>query len=128
MKPEIKKLWLEALRSGKYKQGCGALKRLDKDPNTGLEEFTFCCLGVLCDLYDKTHKEDNWQILKHRDKELSHLGGWGFPHRIVVEWSGLPDCWGGIVVDEHDLTELNDGEGCKRMSFLQIADIIEDKL
>ena len=40
MKPEIKKQWVQALRSGEYKQGRGQLK----------QGATFCCLGVLCDL------------------------------------------------------------------------------
>jgi hypothetical protein len=47
MKPEIKKMWLEALRSGQYKQGGGALR-----PHGGNE---FCCLGVLCNLHAQTH-------------------------------------------------------------------------
>lgn len=38
MKPEYKKRWVEALRSGEYKQGKGALER----------GGNFCCLGVLC--------------------------------------------------------------------------------
>lgn len=47
MTPEFKALWIEALRSGKYKQGRGALRRGD----------TFCCLGVACDLIDP----DAWE-------------------------------------------------------------------
>lgn len=46
MKKEIKAKWVAALRSGDYKQGCGALKGLDKD--TG--QFDHCCLGVLCEV------------------------------------------------------------------------------
>lgn len=42
MNPEVKKKWLEALRGGEYLQGNGALHPT---------EDTFCCLGVLCDLY-----------------------------------------------------------------------------
>jgi hypothetical protein len=40
MDKDIKAKWLEALRSGRYRQGEGALRVDDK----------FCCLGVLCDL------------------------------------------------------------------------------
>ena len=43
MTPEFKALWIEALRSGKYEQGRGALRMGDK----------FCCLGVACDLIDQ---------------------------------------------------------------------------
>ena len=41
MKPEIKTRWLEALRSGRYKQGRSALRTSNNE---------FCCLGVLCDI------------------------------------------------------------------------------
>lgn len=41
LKEEWKKKWLEALRSGKYKQGKGVLQN---------DKGEFCCLGVLCDL------------------------------------------------------------------------------
>lgn len=40
LNPEFKKKWVEALRSGEYKQGQGALHRADED--------TYCCLGVAC--------------------------------------------------------------------------------
>ena len=39
MNPEIKKKWVEALRSGKFKQGKGALYKSTSG---------YCCLGVLC--------------------------------------------------------------------------------
>jgi hypothetical protein len=45
MKSELKQQWVTALRSGKYKQGEGALR----DQND-----QHCCLGVLCDLVDPT--------------------------------------------------------------------------
>ncbi len=40
MKADIKQRWMDALRSGKYKQGRGYLHKDD----------SFCCLGVLCDV------------------------------------------------------------------------------
>ena len=36
----LKDKWIAALRSGKYKQGKGALQRNE----------SFCCLGVLCEV------------------------------------------------------------------------------
>lgn len=42
MNAEIKKKWIEALRSGDYRQGFGGLKKED----------CFCCLGVLCQIKD----------------------------------------------------------------------------
>lgn len=43
MNPEVKVRWLEALRSGKFKQGNGAL----------CNEGGYCCLGVLCEIEGK---------------------------------------------------------------------------
>ena len=40
MKKEIKDRWVQALRSGEYKQGKGVLRQGEN----------FCCLGVLCDI------------------------------------------------------------------------------
>ena len=42
MNEEIKAKWLEALRSGRYKQGTYALRKGNE----------FCCLGVLCDIVE----------------------------------------------------------------------------
>ncbi len=50
MKPEIKSIWVEALRGGEYKQGHRALHPGDN----------FCCLGVLCDLYHKATGLGEW--------------------------------------------------------------------
>lgn len=49
MNPEVRAQWVAALRSGKYKQGVGRLKREASGfgPGDGEE---FCCLGVLCDI------------------------------------------------------------------------------
>lgn len=49
MKPELKSKWLEALRSGKYKQGKGCLLQVMPDG-----EKRYCCLGVLADLLGAT--------------------------------------------------------------------------
>ncbi len=40
------KAWVKALRSGEYKQGKSYLRRGDR----------YCCLGVACDLYQKSDK------------------------------------------------------------------------
>ena len=46
MKKEVKDKWLEALRSGKYKQGRGFLKQ----ELLTEEGFCYCVLGVLCEV------------------------------------------------------------------------------
>jgi hypothetical protein len=54
MNRDAKKRWLDALRSGKYKQG-----RLFLRTN----ESEFCCLGVLCDVLSKS----GWAIDETRN-------------------------------------------------------------
>ena len=48
MNKKIKKQWLEALRSGKYRQTKEALK----------DDDGYCCLGVLCNLVKDRVGED----------------------------------------------------------------------
>jgi len=43
MKADLKAKWVEALRSGKYEQGVGAL----------LKDGKYCCLGVLACVMDR---------------------------------------------------------------------------
>lgn len=108
MKATVKRLWVRALRSGKYEQGRGLLRDGD----------TFCCLGVLCDLYLKEHKYS-----------AIDLHGFYLP-RSVRRWAGLasgnpevrPRKVAGI---RHDtLASLNDAG----RSFARIATIIEKEL
>jgi len=103
------KLWVKALRSGKYKQGKEALRRDNK----------FCCLGVACDLYSKT--KNKLEIEKNEGVYL--YDGWSatLPTR-VMQWIGLttPD---GEISNEMTLASLND----KGSTFKQIAKIIESK-
>lgn len=51
MDPEKRELWKVALLSGEYTQGQNALRRSDG---------SFCCLGVLCDLYRKETGKGEW--------------------------------------------------------------------
>jgi hypothetical protein len=44
LKAGIKKAWIAALKSGKYKQGLFFLKHTSND-----NELSYCCLGVLCE-------------------------------------------------------------------------------
>lgn len=101
MNKEIKAKWLEALRSGRYKQGRTLLRSIDDE---------YCCLGVLCDIVDP----DGWINHKAgysiRDGHYSVLG-----KDIRAQTSiAISDC---II-----LMNLNDRD---RLSFSQIADWIE---
>lgn len=115
MNPEIKKRWVDALRSGEYQQTHGNL--WDSDG--------FCCLGVLSDLAVKDGVVE-WDLGVIQDPETDHRSA-GLLHDKVIDWAGLerrdPE-----VTDQKDrpttLSIINDmGE-----PFTVIADIIEEQL
>lgn len=146
MKKRVLTKWLKALRSGKYKQGRGALCQIDKK---GAESF--CCLGVLCDLYNKEQKRNKKRGLNVEEISPENTFVGTFDHkpelvRIYDECDGtLPDKvvkWAGFReynADGHfqdfnggkspaELITLNDGNKSlkvKKRNFKQIADIIE---
>lgn len=114
MKRAIKKLWLEALENGKYKQGNGCLR-------DGKE---FCCLGVLCDLYRK-EKGGRW-------KKDAYGWSWYFLDEEnflpfeVRQWAGLDSSNPDVEFDgdTFSLSNLND-EG---HDFKEIAKAIRKNL
>ncbi len=111
MNQKIKSEWLEALRSGKYKQTTGCLKN----------EKGYCCLGVLSDLYAKQFNI-NWVPVENykREEILDHGALLADP---IQEWAELHNRNPRIYDYEHSktLSDLND-EG---NSFKEIADFIE---
>lgn len=122
MKEEIKTKWLEALRSGKYKQGRTCLRNSDVDTHE------YCCLGVLCDLYKDT-EGGNWT---DHDSFVDNRGNWESVYLplAVIGWAGLSD-------NNPEINEITDqdfaptslaGANDYGLSFLKIADIIEKEL
>jgi hypothetical protein len=126
MHEHIKKLWVDALRSGNYRQGIGRLRCAD----------TYCCLGVLCDLYDRDQGGPGWD-----DGDQNYLRCGAFLPREVARWAGIitddPDCFApneviqtefNVTLPDHtirgSLTDANDSG----FSFLEIADLIEQNL
>lgn len=73
MKDSLRKQWVAALRSGKYKQGEGKLRKLAVDPETcePTGEQQFCCLGVLCDLVEP----NQWKKADSSDEEWANGRG-----------------------------------------------------
>jgi trans-aconitate methyltransferase len=108
--------WVEALRSGDYVQGKGALAQDGK----------YCCLGVACEVALRNGvqmdvKRDT--SVYYYDQHSVHLP------RAVMEWLGITAM--SPMVDYVDragllqrefLTELNDLLG---MPFAEIADAVE---
>ena len=83
--------WVDALRSGKYKQGDMALQT----------DQTFCCLGVACDLARKAGVE----VTLNQDNEITgeHLGN----EPQVKDWLGLRNN-SGVLSSTISLVSLND--------------------
>lgn len=132
MKTEVKRRWIEALRSGEYGQVKATLAVINEDGSP----IGYCCLGVLCDLVGEEAGAPS-TIENGRIK-------WGMaadmPPPSIREYAGLPefstyDYSFSLDYDPRDtdpydargyrvglfLPELND-EG---FTFDQIADIIE---
>lgn len=79
MNQRIKKLWIKALRSGKWKQGRAWL-RID---GTRDGEPEFCCLGVLCDLHSRA-TDTAWKG-RYYDQASATLP------ISVQQWAGIDD-------------------------------------
>lgn len=101
--------WVEALRSGEFKQGRERLRN----------EGAYCCLGVACELYRRETGKGRWTRA-----EAFHLGSvaktdWIPP--AVQRWLGLAHPAGEY--DYSSLVDLNDGGD----PFDEIAKVIESE-
>ncbi len=99
------KKWVDALRSGEFKQTVEVLN--DKNG--------YCCLGVACSVYEK------------ETGEMLPRGKNGFYERCfldesIVEWLGLGSCSGDFLNTDESLVYYNDD---RKYDFNKIADIIE---
>jgi len=130
MNADIKAKWVAALRSGEYKQGKNRLRTKD----------SFCCLGVLCDLFLKDGRGGKWddtlagisydgQRFAISEDEGS---SYGLPESVSA-WAGVPS--GAVLVrcEERSavagIDMLNDGVGeIKPRTFAELADTIEEQL
>ncbi len=104
MKQEIAQQWTAALRSGEYQQGKHYLHT----------DNTYCCLGVLCELYKHAHPD------QQPDTPGGYFGHTSALPSAVQSWAGMCS-QRGEVPGEHTLAHLNDGG----VSFTDIANIID---
>jgi hypothetical protein len=119
MNYEIANTWVNALRSGEYKQQTGGLgfEKL----STG--ELKFCCLGVLCDLYVKEHPEAEAELgIRTRVSTtgesihiLEYFGDSCFLPHTISTWAEIPRAF------EEELAMKNDAGA----TFDELATIIE---
>ena len=110
MKAELKQRWVRALRSRKYKQGRGALRKKTPDG------FTYCCMGVLADLI----APDSWENPEPNGKCHSNWAN----DMEEFDLDRLREI-GLDPMEQCDLIAMNDGEESKPVGFRRIADWIE---
>ncbi len=105
MDVELKKKWVDALRSDKYSQTQGQLRN-DKG---------YCCLGVLCDLLKES--EDDW--IYRNDAGYTFKGSYTcYPPQEII------DMYSFSGVSTGKLASLNDD----KYSFEDIANFIEENV
>lgn len=112
MNQEVKKLWVDALRSGDYKQ----CKEQLRDENN-----KFCCLGVLCNLHAIAHPT----IAAQQENKTEYIGQKALPSQLVYHWAGLPvnTC---VTINGYIACLQNHNDDGR--TFKQIAKAIEEQL
>jgi hypothetical protein len=118
--------WLNALRSGEYRQGKNRLCTVSLNGTK-----SFCCLGVLSDLAVKEgacvwSKRRHAQMAEGIGDDLHHLSD------AVIEWAGLQQL-SAEQIKLNDLVAAIDGPTKTYVSclndtgrtFTEIADVIE---
>lgn len=107
--------WVEALRSGKYKQGRRVLRNNSDE---------FCCLGVACDIYDSSgwiRRELDVFAYSLRASAPMEVKTSSLPE-LVRQYFGLETPDGDAVDHKHfALIHLNDNGS----TFEEIADVLE---
>ena len=116
------RMWVNALRSGDFKQGRTALRR--SVSISSRHEHEYCCLGVACEVYRglSDDGDDKW-VGDTSDDNFWFQGNSAFMPQIVRQWLGIGRAdWGDL---EGQLIAMNDQHG---KNFNQIADKIEAEL
>lgn len=126
MKKRVAGMWVRALRSGNYKQGFDQLKVCNEDGSAA-----HCCLGVLCELYNKSMKRQGKRRLSRSFMEVEFTsrqietfdGEDQVLPKKVLNWAGMDDDSGMFYTRDgsKSLARMND-EG---RTFRQIAQVIE---
>ncbi len=109
MKKNIATKWVKALRSGDYKQAYGRLH----DTTTG----GFCCLGVLCKMYEKAYEGLDKHIIENYILPHALMKDFKIATTVATPGGKVPIGKGHYVC----LADANDG----KESFVDIANWIE---
>jgi hypothetical protein len=107
---DLRKKWVDALRSGKYKQGKGSLRSANG---------AYCCLGVLCDVMNiPSELVDNCECYRFTTPTGDKVSGYLNPE--LANEIGLSSVVGGNSTNL-SLAGMND----RGSSFTEIANFIE---
>lgn len=125
MKNEIKQQWVDALRSGEYRQGHLALRDIGVNGNPD----SYCCLGVLCDLAEKSgvvnKSADTTGLYYKYGTESEEFQGAYLPES-VRKWAGIEE--NNPKVSHRNIFQTLAGLNDSGYGFKEIATIIEDSL
>lgn len=120
--------WIDALRSGKYKQGKGTLKTKNKEG-----EICYCCLGVAQELFEPESPRIRLKDL-YGSTNGTMISEQNTPSGNAVIALNLKDFTGQVDHSKKSedcsfpfdtLAEANDGIGSCPMTFEEIANFIE---
>lgn len=132
MNPDVKRLWVDALRSGKFTQGYHVLSDGDRH----------CCLGVLCDLAIENGVPISKTLsVEHEYASEGYTYGSLYSYSKVslpdevMEWAGLEHSTpevilprGNASVEAGCSTGLDNVNDSGEADFNFIADLIEEQL
>lgn len=116
--------WIDALRSGEYKQTVGALR----------DSSGYCCLGVACDLAVKAGVPMRLGVLRDAitiggEKVVkTYDGNHKLPPLCVSDWLGFEDA--NLRMSAHTSTSaetltLSEWNDRSRVDFRKIADMLD---
>jgi hypothetical protein len=109
MDAQLKAKWVEALRSGKYRQTTGNLRE-----ERTTRRYGYCCLGVLCHVAGSKWRHG----VPVLGETIMEAQGEAYLSYDALKLTGLDDTQQRVLADKND-------EGS---SFAEIADYIESSL
>lgn len=112
-----RKAWLEALRSGEFRQGTGYL--CQNDPNDEKEDspLYFCCLGVACE-----------KVLGLTRESMSKDGVWRYETGGEYPYIDTEFCFeqrNALGLSDDNVSALIEMNDAQCASFEEIANFIE---
>lgn len=103
--------WINALRSGEYKQANGALQN----------EYGYCCLGVLCEIASPDHCRPDGIMLGGGYPAIDY----GDPPWVSEINKGFFDLAGVRLSGLNDVGYRFHSENLERFTFDEIADLLQ---